>query len=70
VGLVSRLEPALAAVYASLAAAEERDARLYLDLARRRGEDVDSRWQELATIEADLVTQPDAQFRFHSGAPV
>jgi tRNA-(ms[2]io[6]A)-hydroxylase len=70
VGLVSRLEPALAAVYASLAAAEERHARLYLDLARRRGEDVDSRWQELATIEADLVTQPDAQFRFHSGAPV
>jgi tRNA-(ms[2]io[6]A)-hydroxylase len=69
VGLSLRLEPALATFYAGLAVAEERHARLYLDLARRRSEEVDSRWRELAAIEAGLATEPDPQFRFHSGAP-
>ena len=69
VGLASRLEPALATFYGSLAVAEERHAHLYLDLARRRSDDVDSRWRELAAIEADLATEPDREFRFHSGAP-
>jgi tRNA-(ms[2]io[6]A)-hydroxylase len=70
VGLASRLEPSLAALYASLAAAEERHAGLYLGLARRcAANDLETRWQQLAAIEAELVTQPDPQFRFHSGAP-
>ncbi len=69
VGLASSLEPELGAFYASLAAAEERHARLYLQLAARRSEDLARRWRELAVVEAELATQPDAQFRFHSGAP-
>ena len=69
VGLASRLEPELGAFYASLAVAEERHARLYVQLAARRSEDLARRWRELAVVEAELATQPDAQFRFHSGAP-
>ena len=69
VGLASRLEPGLGAFYASLAVAEERHARLYVQLAARRSEDLARRWRELAVVEAELATQPDAQFRFHSGAP-
>jgi tRNA-(ms[2]io[6]A)-hydroxylase len=70
VGLASRLEPSLGAFYASLAAAEERHAGLYLGLARRRAVDFEARWQELAAVEAELVTQLDLEFRFHSGAPI
>jgi len=69
VGLASRLEPELGGFYASLAIAEERHALLYLQLAERRGKDIARRWQELVALEAELATQPDAQFRFHSGAP-
>jgi tRNA-(ms[2]io[6]A)-hydroxylase len=68
-GLASRLEPELGGFYASLAAAEERHAHLYLRLAERRSADIPRRWRDLAVIEAELATQPDAQFRFHSGAP-
>ena len=68
VGLAARLEPELGGFYASLALAEERHARLYLKLAERSG-DIAQRWRELAVIEAELATQPDTQFRFHSGAP-
>jgi tRNA-(ms[2]io[6]A)-hydroxylase len=69
VGLGSHLDPELGRFYAELAAAEERHAQLYLQLAARRDSDLEPRWRELAEIEAELATQPDPQFRFHSGPP-
>jgi tRNA-(ms[2]io[6]A)-hydroxylase len=68
-GLIARLGEPLAGLYASLAAAESRHAGLYLRLAERRGTDVQQRLGELAAVEAELATSPDAEFRFHSGTP-
>ncbi|MCZ8130346.1 MAG: tRNA-(ms[2]io[6]A)-hydroxylase [Steroidobacteraceae bacterium] len=72
-GLAPRLEPRIAEFYRGLEAAESRHQGLYLDLARRHarehGLDADSRLVELAAVEADLVTAPDREFRFHSGPP-
>jgi len=69
IGLVARLGEPLAGFYASLAAAESRHAGLYLKLAERRGTDIHARLCELAAVEAELATAPDAEFRFHSGTP-
>jgi len=69
IGLVARLGEPLAGFYASLAAAESRHAGLYLKLAERRGTDSHARLGELASVEAELATAPDAEFRFHSGTP-
>jgi tRNA-(ms[2]io[6]A)-hydroxylase len=69
-GLIGRLPASLADFYGSLAAAEARHAGLYLRLAGRGGEPVAARLAELADVEADLATAPDAEFRFHSGTPV
>ena len=53
--------------------AEFRHYKLYLDLARRAavraGADLDARIEEFARLEAELITAPDDQFRFHSGPP-
>jgi tRNA-(ms[2]io[6]A)-hydroxylase len=68
-GLIERLPPPLAEFYASLAAAESRHAGLYQRLAARSGVAIDARLGELAEVEAELVTAPDAEFRFHSGTP-
>jgi tRNA-(ms[2]io[6]A)-hydroxylase len=68
-GLIKRLRKPLAEFYESLAAAEARHAGLYVRLAEQRGTDVASRLDALATIEAELATAPDPQFRFHSGTP-
>jgi tRNA-(ms[2]io[6]A)-hydroxylase len=69
-GLIGRLPAPLADFYGSLAAAEARHAGLYLRLAGRGGEPVEARLAELADVEAELATAPDAEFRFHSGTPV
>ena len=69
VGLIERLPAPLAGFYDSLAAAESRHAGLYQRLAARGGVDVASRLGELADVEAELATAPDAEFRFHSGTP-
>jgi tRNA-(ms[2]io[6]A)-hydroxylase len=69
-GLIERLRAPLAEFYALLAAAESRHAGLYLRLADKRGSGVSERLGELAAVEAELATAPDAEFRFHSGTPV
>jgi tRNA-(ms[2]io[6]A)-hydroxylase len=69
IGLIPRLGEPLGPFYDSLAAAEARHAGLYLKLAERRGEGVRARLAELASIEAELATAPDSEFRFHSGTP-
>jgi tRNA-(ms[2]io[6]A)-hydroxylase len=62
--------------YAGLAESERRHAGLYLELARAEvSSDSDEaalaqRLGELAEAEAQLITSPDPQFRFHSGVPV
>jgi tRNA-(ms[2]io[6]A)-hydroxylase len=69
VGLIARLPQPLADFYASLAAAESRHAGLYQRLAARDGVMIEVRLGELADVEAELATAPDAEFRFHSGTP-
>ena len=53
--------------------AEARHYRVYLDLARRAakraGVALEARVAEFAALEAQLITTPDAVFRFHSGPP-
>ena len=53
--------------------AESRHYRVYLDLARRAakraGASLEGRVDAFAALEADLITQPDPVFRFHSGPP-
>ena len=71
------LAPAIGAplsnLFQGLHNAEARHYRVYLDLARgaagRAGVELQARIEEFAALEADLITQPDAVFRFHSGPP-
>ncbi|MBX5459597.1 MAG: tRNA-(ms[2]io[6]A)-hydroxylase [Steroidobacteraceae bacterium] len=72
--LVPKLPAALAEFYSQLARSEARHFELYLDLARTSGApadaaEIDSRLQVLAEREAQLATEPDPAFRFHSGTP-
>lgn len=70
-GLVPRLTDPLRGFYSGLAVSEARHQSLYLRLAEQRAGTFDwqARLQQLAAIEAELVTSPDEQFRFHSGLP-
>jgi tRNA-(ms[2]io[6]A)-hydroxylase len=73
--LAPLLQPPLADFYAALAESERRHAGLYLELARAGVKDDQDaralalRLEELAVVEAGLITSPDPQFRFHSGVP-
>jgi tRNA 2-(methylsulfanyl)-N6-isopentenyladenosine37 hydroxylase len=69
--LAPKLSDPLRGFYAGLAVSEARHQGLYLRLAEQRAGAIDwrARLQQLAAIEADLVTSPDQQFRFHSGLP-
>jgi tRNA-(ms[2]io[6]A)-hydroxylase len=53
--------------------AEARHYKVYLDLAgraaKRAGVALQARIEEFAALEAELITSPDAVFRFHSGPP-
>jgi tRNA-(ms[2]io[6]A)-hydroxylase len=71
--LVPRLPRNIGKFYAGLLASESRHFEHYLGFARSEtgvseGE-LDARLTELKAIEARLVTEPDPQFRFHSGPP-
>jgi tRNA-(ms[2]io[6]A)-hydroxylase len=59
--------------YAQLQRAEARHFQLYLRLAIQAAQASGLDWSErlavLANREAELATQPDDQFRFHSGPP-
>jgi tRNA-(ms[2]io[6]A)-hydroxylase len=73
----AHLAPALPApldrFYAQLQRSEARHFQLYLRLAIQAAQDSDLDWRArltaLARREAELATLPDAEFRFHSGAP-
>jgi tRNA-(ms[2]io[6]A)-hydroxylase len=65
----------LSDLFQGLHNAEARHYRVYLDLARRAarragaGVALEVRIVEFATLEAELITEPDEVFRFHSGPP-
>lgn len=70
--LADVLHAPLAQFYGGLAQSEARHQSLYLRLAEQRAGAIDwrARLRELASVEADLATSRDPQFRFHSGEPV
>lgn len=70
-GLIDKLDDPLRTFYRALAESEARHRSLYLRLAEQRSPDdqIRERLSKLATIEAELATSPDEQFRFHSGTP-
>ena len=70
--LSERLPAPLGEFYAELERVEARHGELYLDMARAAADgkyDWQARLAELVAIEAELITSPDPQLRFHSGPP-
>ncbi len=71
--LAPRLAAPLGRFYGQLQASEARHFQLYLRLAQNAAQPHELDWTErlrtLAEREAQLATEPDAHFRFHSGPP-
>ena len=68
--LVEVLDQELSAFYGRLLESERRHLVNYLDLARAAAPServFDGRLKRLQACEAELITAPDTQFRFHSG---
>ena len=63
----------LSGLFSGLHEAEARHYQLYLDLAARAAAradlDLDARIAAFGKLEAQLITDPDTVFRFHSGPP-
>jgi tRNA-(ms[2]io[6]A)-hydroxylase len=72
--LAPHLPAKLGKFYGGLLASEARHFEHYLAFARSEcgvGEaQIDARLEELKALEARLISEPDEQFRFHSGKPV
>lgn len=65
-----KLDAQLGKFYTSLLRSEARHYEYYLELARTyANEDIEPRVAFFAELEAQLITSPDQDFRFHSGAP-
>jgi len=71
--LVPRLPDAVAKFYAGLLASESRHFMHYLKFAKEEcgvaESAVDERVEQLLSVEAELITSEDPDFRFHSGIP-
>ena len=71
--LAPHLPPQLGNFYNGLLASEARHFEHYVAFAHSESgaspAGVERRLEELRQLEASLVTEPDAQFRFHSGVP-
>jgi len=71
--LAPNLPKRLGRFYAGLLASEARHFEHYLSFARDEcaveAEVFAARLAELKELEAELITSPDPQFRFHSGVP-
>ncbi len=71
--LAPHLPSKLGKFYNGLLASEARHFEHYIELAKTECEvtddEVEARLLELKQLEADLITDPDPQFRFHSGTP-
>jgi len=69
--LAPHLDDDLNKFYASLLRSEARHYQDYLELARQvAGKDISERVAYFANVEADLITSPDEDFKFHSGSPI
>ena len=72
--LAPRLPEKLGSFYRGLLASESRHFEHYLGFARTETgasqAELDARLDELKAIEAQLISAPDRDFRFHSGAPI
>jgi tRNA 2-(methylsulfanyl)-N6-isopentenyladenosine37 hydroxylase len=72
--LVPRLPQKLGRFYAGLLASEARHFEHYLAFVKTEctvsGPEFASRLEQLKTLEAGLIVEPDPQFRFHSGRPL
>ncbi len=71
--LIPQLPRDLSTFYSGLLASEARHFEHYLEFARTEVDvseaDFNNRLEELKTLEAELISEPDDQFRFHSGVP-
>lgn len=68
--LAPYLDDELAKFYRSLLKSEGRHYQDYLGLAEQyAGEPIDDRVAFFRDVENELILSPDAEFRFHSGAP-
>lgn len=69
--LAPHLPEKLGKFYTGLLASESRHFKQYIALAKSECEadeqQIEKRLDELKTIEAALISEPDSQFRFHSG---
>ena len=64
------LDEELGGYYLSLLKSESRHAKDYLNLARTYAPGpIEARIAHFAAVEAELITRPDNEFRFHSGPP-
>jgi len=70
--LAPHLDEELGTFYGGLLKSESRHFRDYLKLAYTYGEraDVDAAVERVRALEAELISSPDREFRFHSGCPV
>lgn len=72
--LAPRLPERLRRFYGGLLASEARHFEHYIAFARSEcdvpEEQIEDRLAELKAIESRLITDPDPQFRFHSGVPL
>jgi tRNA-(ms[2]io[6]A)-hydroxylase len=72
--LAPHVDKRLGDFYISLLRSEARHYQDYLTLAKEiagpdQAEKVDSRIAYFAEVEAELITSPDSDFKFHSGVP-
>jgi len=72
--LAPTLPPKLGRFYSGLLASEARHFEHYIAFAKSEtgidNAEIDERLTELKAIEARLISDPDPQFRFHSGTPI
>ena len=72
--LAPHLPEKLGKFYSGLLASEARHFEHYIAFARSEcdvtEEEIEERLAELKAIEAQLIADPDPQFRFHSGVPM
>jgi tRNA-(ms[2]io[6]A)-hydroxylase len=71
--IAPRLPEKLGRFYGGLLASEARHFEHYIAFARSEcgidDEEIDQRLDELKAVEASLISEPDDEFRFHSGCP-
>lgn len=69
--LAPHVDQRLADFYVSLLRSEARHYQDYLSLAEQiSGKDIAERVKFFGEVEADLISTPDTDFKFHSGLPI